>query len=258
MGRPTQETWNRMLGRLQEIWTMADPAPFELELKRIEVLARDHRKYVPVRAYYLLGLIAALKHNPEMVKSAFKNALVHSSQDDDVQGGYAACLARLGHYSESRLIYKSLFKNNPKDLDYLAQLITTTLASGRIQEAMTWIEYWSRLSPRKPFDAAAKVAKKCQFLQKNGISDDAVEALRQHACQILEREGKSIKVIQYLGHPEHDPTYISADLVLDEPEEVVEVLNNKLKGSLAKAPTPPKIGELIVFGFTTDKQAHQS
>ncbi|MBF0428181.1 MAG: hypothetical protein HQL94_04600 [Magnetococcales bacterium] len=249
----SDEILDGVLARLQGIW--ASPIGverFEFELKRLERVVGEYRRQEPVRAFYLLGLAATLQEDAKSMRSHFKNALWHSGNDPDVRHGYGACLARLGFFSESREQYQILYREDQGNLDLLAELIVTSLAAGRIQEGVRWIEEWSRYNPERPIEEAESIAKNGALLERFGVSDDDVERLQRLAMGILERESKEVKTINYTGMPPEDPQWISADLSVNEPEDVVEVLNHKLAG-VFKSSTPPKLAELVVFGYSSNE-----
>ncbi len=248
----SDEILDGVLARLQGIW--ASPISidrFEFELKRLERTAESYRRQEPIRAFYLLGLAATLQENAPKMRDYFKNALWHSDADPDVRHGYGACLARLGYFSEAREQYQILYTEDAGDLNLLAELIVTSLAAGRIQEGVRWIQEWSRLNPERPIDEADAIARNGALLERFGVSDDDVERLQKLAMGILERECKEVKTINYTGMPPDDPQWISADLVVDESEEVVEALNYKLAG-VYKSAALPKLAELVVFGYSND------
>ena len=254
MYKPSEEILDGALARLQGIW--ASPihtGRFEFELKRLERIAAEHRRHDPVRAFYLLGLIATLKEDAEVMRGHFRNALLHSGDDTDVRHGFGACLARLGYYSEAREQYELLYRETPDDLDLLAELIVTSLAAGRIQDGVRWIQQWSKLNPDRPFEEAETISQSGALLEKFGISDDHVERLQGLAMGILERERKEVKTINYRGVPLENPEWIQADLVVDESAAVVDELNGKLSTVLNRASTPPRVAEVVVFGFSPAK-----
>ncbi|HIJ85265.1 MAG TPA: hypothetical protein HPQ00_13820 [Magnetococcales bacterium] len=242
MSDDTDQILDGVLARVQGIW--ASPIPigrFEFELKRLVRVAKGYCRKEPTRAYYLLGLLATLQEDVESMRSSFKNALVHSGNDFDVRHGYGSCLARLGFFSEARNQYEILYRENPEDLDVLAELIVSALAAGRIQEGVKWIHCWSDLNPDRPFEEAETIAKSGALLEKFGISDDQVERLQGLALKILEKERKEVKTINYRGMPEENPQWIDASLVLDEPKEVVDDLNVKLASALSSNSTPRRV-----------------
>ncbi|MEO5346607.1 MAG: hypothetical protein H7834_09550 [Magnetococcus sp. YQC-9] len=239
------EILDNLLARLQGIWASPiESFRFEFELKRLEKVIGEFRRHEPVRAFYLLGLTATLLEEGEKMRAHFKNALWHSHNDPDVRHGYAACLARLGAIAEARDQYRILHKEEPEDLDVLAELIVTTLASGRIQEGVRQMSTWSRLNPSRPLEEAASIARNGALLERFGISDDDVERLQQLALRILEKERKEIKTINYTGVPEEDPSWIRADLVVEDSAEAVAALNLKLAAA-AQAQTATITGCVV-------------
>ncbi|MBF0145638.1 MAG: hypothetical protein HQL84_06725 [Magnetococcales bacterium] len=256
MSENTEQVLDQVLARVQGIW--ASPIPtsrFEFELKRLVRVVKEYRRREPTRAFYLLGLLATLLEDPQTMRASFKNALVHSGNDFDVRHGFGSCLARLGFFSESRNQYEILYHENPEDLDVLAELIVSSLAAGRIQEGVKWIQCWSELNPDRPFEEAETIAKSGALLEKFGISDDQVERLQGLALKILEKERKEVKTINYRGMPEENPQWIDASLVLDEPADVVEELNSKLASALSSTATPRKVADLVVFNYAREHQS---
>lgn len=256
MSDKTDQLLDTILARVQGIW--ASPIPtehFSFELHRLVRVVKEHRRKEPMRAFYLLGLLATLQEDDQTMRSCFKNALIHSGNDFDVRHGFGSCLARLGFFSEARIQYETLFQENPDDLDVLAELIVATLASGRIQEGVKWIHCWSSLNPDRPFEEAETIAKSGALLEKFGVSDDQVERLQCLALKILEKERKEVKTINYRGMPEEDPQWIDASLVLDEPDDVVEDLNSKLASALSTTSTPRKVADLVVFNYAKEHQS---
>ncbi|MBF0447521.1 MAG: hypothetical protein HQL67_04905 [Magnetococcales bacterium] len=252
----SQEILDDALTRLQGIWRSPIPlARFELEIVRLERVIKEFRRHEPVRAFYLLGLASTLRDDRESMRVHFNNALAHSGNDADVRHGFAACLSRLGFYAEARKQYEILYNDDQEDLGVLAELIISSLASGRIQDGVKWIGHWSQINPDRPFEEAETIAKSGALLEKFGISDDHVERLQSLAMNILEKECKEIKTINYRGVPEEDPEWIDANLVLDDSEEEVERLNNQLNHLMACTPTPDRLAELLVFNFTKDEAA---
>ncbi|MBF0273196.1 MAG: hypothetical protein HQL98_14190 [Magnetococcales bacterium] len=245
------EILDGILARLQGIW--ASPIAterFEFELKRLERIIGEHRRQEPIRAFYLLGLIATLQEKSDVMRGHFKNALWHSGNDPDVRHGYGACLARLGLFFEAREQYRLLYEDNPDDLDLLAELIVTTLATGRIQEGVRWMGEWSRINPTRPIEEADSIAKSGALLERFGVSDDDLERLQRLALGILERERKDVKTINFTGIPPDDPCWIQADVVVDDTEEGVELLNHKL-ADVCKISAPPRLAELVVFNYSS-------
>ncbi|MBF0262810.1 MAG: hypothetical protein HQL97_13360 [Magnetococcales bacterium] len=252
------EILDNLLARLQGIWASPiETSRFEFELKRLERVIGEHRRHEPVRAFYLLGLTATLLEEGEVMRAHFKNALWHSGNDLDVRHGYGACLARLGHFAEAREQYRILHEANPDDLDILAELIVTTLASGRIQDGVRRMSDWSRLNPSRPIEEAESIAKSGALLERFGISDDDVERLQRLAMKILERERKEIKTINYTGIPSDDPCWIRADLVLDDSDDAVEALNQQLATVRANH-APPRLAELVVFNYSNGENKSTS
>lgn len=253
MATNCQELLDDALSRLQGIWRSPIPLfRFELEIKRLERSIKKFRVQDPVRAFYLLGLAATLREDKEEMRSCFNNSLTHSGNDPDVRHGYAACLSRLGFYVEARKQYEILHVDEPEDLGVLAELIISSLASGRIQDGVRWIGQWSTLNPERPFEEAETIAKSGALLEKFGISDDHVERLQGLAMKILEQERKEVKTINYRGIPEEEPEWIDASLVVDDSEEEIERLNGQLNRMLANTPTPPRLAELLVFNFANE------
>ena len=250
MSKQTEQTMDEVLARLQGIWASPiEVKRFEFELKRLEHAIRGYRRKDPVRSYYLLGLVATLREDCEGMRGYFKNALFHSGNDADVRHGFGACLARLGFFSEAREQYEILFRHDNKDLNLLAELIVTSLAAGRIQDGVRWIQRWSELNPERPFEEADSIARSGKLLERFGISDDHVERLQALALGILERERKVVRTINYQGVPLDDPKWIRADLVLDESEDVVEDLNGKLTNAMTRTATPRRVADVLVFGY---------
>lgn len=255
MPKNTDDVLDDALARLQGIW--ASPIPierFEFELKRLEVTVGGFRRKEPTRAYYLLGLVATLKEDANAMRAYFKNALVHSHHDSDVRHGYGSCLARLGFFSESRQQYEALHEEFPEDLEVLSELIVSSLAAGRIQDGVRWIQHWSELNPDRPFEEAETIAKSGALLERFGISDDQVERLQSLAMGILEKERRDVKTINYRGVPDENPEWIDASLVVDESEEVVKDLNGKLFHELSNSSTPRRVAELVVFNYLSHVQ----
>ncbi|MBF0161537.1 MAG: hypothetical protein HQL88_04540 [Magnetococcales bacterium] len=247
---------DRVLARLQMLWSgSGECAPSEFELRRLERVVGGFCRTEPVRAYYLLGVLATLREDTGRMHACFRNALRHSGHDHSVRRGYGICLVRLRYFAEAREQYEAIFAQNNQDLDVLAELIVTSLATGRIREGVRWIQHWSRLHPDRPFEEADSIAKSAALLEKHGISDDHVERLQRLALGILEREFLSIQTIHYQGVPEEDPEWISADLVVDESEEVVHGLNSKLSKVLHSQAPPPRLADVIKFTYTTGNQS---
>lgn len=256
MSDTTDQILDDVLARVQGIW--ASPIPverFEFELRRLVHVVKKYRRREPTRSFYLLGLLATLLGDDATMHSCFRNALAHSGNDFDVRHGYGACLARMGVFSEARNQYEILYNANPSDLDVLAELIVSALASGRIQEGVKWIHHWSELNPDRPFDEAETIARSGALLEKFGISDDHVEKLQSLALKILEKERKEVKTINYRGMPEENPQWIDASLILDEPADVVEELNSKLASALSTTSTPRRVADLVVFNYAKEHQS---
>ncbi len=252
----TNQILDDALSRVQGIWASPiEISRFEFELRRLEKVVSEHRRMEPIRAFYLLGLIATLNEDHDTMRAHFNNALLHSGGDPDVRHGFGACLARLGFYSEAREQYEVLYDSSPDDLDLLAELIVSSLAAGRIQDGVRWIQRWSELNPDRPFEEAETISQSGALLEKFGISDDHVERLQGLAMSILERERKEVKTINYSGVPVDNPEWIKADLVVDESEEVVEELNGKLSSALNRNQTPRRVAEVVVFGFSSPAQS---
>lgn len=242
-----------VLVHLQRIWVSPKTTDqFEFELRRMEKITRAFCRTEPIRAYYLLGLAATLRKDAETMRAHFINALRHSGQDPDVQRGYGACLTRLRFFTEAREQYEALYANNSEDLGILAELIITSLATGRIQDGVRWIQRWSELNPERPFGEAGAIAKNSALLEKHGISDDHIEHLQRLALSILEREQKDIKTINYRGVPLDDPEWILADFVVEESDDVVKDLNGKLSSAVTHA-SPPRMAEVLKFNYSTTR-----
>ena len=245
-----------VLVRLQKIWGSPEKAKqFEFELRRLEKIVRAFCRTEPVRSYYLLGLAATLRDSSEAMRSHFANALRHSCYDPDVRRGYGACLVRLRYFSEAREQYEAIFAQDKEDMSVLAELIITSLATGRIHDGVRWIQRWSELSPERPFEEAGTIAKNSALLEKHGISDDHVERLQRLALAILDRERRNIKTINYRGVPLDDPEWIMADFVVDESAEVVNDLNGKLSSAITHVSTPPKMAEILKFSYSTETKS---
>jgi hypothetical protein len=249
---------DQALTRLQGIWRSPVPlSQFDFEIRRLEKSILECRRKDPIRSFYLLGLAATLRDDKSGMRSHFNNALIHSGNGPDVRHGFAACLSRLGFYIDARKQYEILYQENPEDLSVLAELIISALASGRIQDGIHWISCWSKVSPGRPFKEAETIAKSGALLDKFGISDDHVEHLQTLAMNILEKERKEVKTINYRGIPEEEPEWIDASLIVDDSEEEVERLNGQLNRMLASTPTPRRVAELLVFNFATDEASSQ-
>lgn len=243
-----------VLRRLQGVWASSLNVEWlDFELRRLEKIVRGFCRTDPVRAYYLLGLVATLRGDVPGTRACFANALRHSGHDTDVRRGYGVCLVRLRLFAEAREQYESILNQDGEDLDVLAELIVTSLATGRIQEGVRWIQKWSELNPDRPFEEADNVAKSAALLERFGISDDHVERLQRLALGILERESMDVRTINYRGVPVEDPEWISADLVVDESEEVVEGLNGKLSKVLTTNAPPPRLAEVIKFSYSAGR-----
>ena len=244
-----------VLVRLQEIWGTPPGTvmSLEFELRRLGRCVRAFCRTKPVRSYYLLGLVATLQEDVAAMRAHFTNALLHSRHDPDVRRGYGACLLRFRYFSEAREQYKMIFAEEPENLDILAELIMTSLATGRIQEGVYWIRRWSELNPERPLEEADAIAKNGLLLEKFGVSDDHVERLQRLALTILERECRNIKTINYRGVPSDDPEWIMADFVVDESAEVVEDLNGKLSSAMY-ASTPSRVAKVVKFGYSASAE----
>ena len=189
------------------------------------------------------------------MRACFLNALRHSGHDSNVRRGYGVSLVRLRYFAEAREQYEAIFTQDAEDLDVLAELIVTSLATGRIQDGVRWIQRWSALNPEHAFGEGDSIAKSAALLEKFGISDDHVERLQRLALGILERELLSIQTIHYQGVPLDDPKWISADVMVDESEEVVQGLNGKLSQVLSSTAPPPRLAEVIKFTYSTSNKA---
>ena len=247
-----------VLVRIQRIWgapAETESFKFEFELRRLEKVIRAFCRTEPIQSFYLLGLTATLRDDAVATRSHFTNALRHSCQDPDVRRGYGACLVRLRYFAEAREQYEAIFAQDGKDLHVLAELIITSLATGRIQDGVRWIQHWSELNPDRPFEEAESIAKNSELLEKFGISDDHVERLQTLALRILERECRSIKTINYRGVPLDDPEWIMADFVVEESAEVVRDLNGKLSSAITRTPTPHKMAEVVKFSYSTSTKS---
>ncbi|MBF0583661.1 MAG: tetratricopeptide repeat protein [Magnetococcales bacterium] len=239
-----------VLARLQRMWVSDLPVEMlAFEQRRLEQIVRPFCRTDPVRAYYLLGVLATLRGDVDETRSRFNNALRHSNHDADVRRGYGVCLMRLRHFAEARGQYEAIFAEDQEDLGVLAELIVTSLATGRIQDGVRWIQRWSELNPDRPFEEAETISKSAALLEKFGISDDHVERLQRLALGILERELLNAKAVNYRGVPFDDPEWIEADVVVDESESVVEGLNGKLSRVLTTNAPPPRLAEVIKFTY---------
>ncbi|MBF0428658.1 MAG: hypothetical protein HQL94_07010 [Magnetococcales bacterium] len=242
------------LKSLQTIWASSEGVErWEFELRRQEKIIRAFCRPSPVRAYYLLGLVATLRQDVTAMHACFRNALVHSAHDPDIQRAYGICLVRFGFYTEAREQYEAILSRHGEDVETLAELIITSLATGRIQEGVRWMQRWSRLSPDRPFDEMDAICKSAALLERYGISDDHVERLQRLATAILARESLNVQTIHYRGVPLEDPEWIAADLVVDESEEVLEGLNSKLSRILHTNAPPPRLAEVIRFSYSATK-----
>ncbi len=243
---------------LQKLWSSSQ-APFmiEFQVRRQEKIIKEFRRHEPVRAFYLLGLAATLREDRKGMHGNFKNALIHSAYDIDVRHGYAACLSRMGMYADARKHYEIIHRKDPSDLSVLAELIISSLASGRVQDGVHWIGEWSKVNPNRPFQEAETIARSGALLERFGISDDHVERLQTLAMNILEKERKEIKTINYRGMPEEAPQWIDAQLVVDDSPEEVERLNGQLNRIMAGTSTPSRVADLLVFNFSTDEASGQ-
>ncbi|MEO5339485.1 MAG: hypothetical protein H7837_03055 [Magnetococcus sp. MYC-9] len=248
----SDEILDDVLIHLQEMWiSTVDIEMLEFEMRRLEKIVRGFCRTEPVRAYYLLGLLATLRKEEVTMRSCFANALRHSGYDTHVRRGYGVCLMRLRFFSEARAQYEAIVAQDGEDLGILAELIVTSLATGRIQEGVRWIQRWSALNADRPFEEAEAVAKSAALLEKFGISDDHVERLQRLAMGILERELLDLKTIRYRGVPLEEPEWIAADLVVDGSDEVIEGLNGKLSKVLRSDAPPPRLAEVIQFTYLT-------
>ncbi|MEO5364306.1 MAG: hypothetical protein H7838_11875 [Magnetococcus sp. DMHC-8] len=252
MTAQTDAILDGVLIRLQELWgSSVGMEMLEFELWRLEKVVRGFCRTEPVRAYYLLGLLATLRGDEAVMRARFTNALRHSGHDTEVRRGYGVCLVRLGYHAEARLQYEAIYSQNDGDLGALAELIVTSLATGRIQDGVRWIQRWSHLNPERPLEETEAIAKSAALLEKFGISDDHVERLQRLALGILEREALDVQSIHYRGVPVDDPEWIAADMVVDESDEVIEGLNGKLSRVLTTNTPPPRLAEVIKFTYST-------
>ncbi|MBF0183795.1 MAG: hypothetical protein HQM06_05300 [Magnetococcales bacterium] len=243
------------LASLQTIWaSSAGLDRWEFELRRQEKIIRSFCRPSPVRAYYLLGLVATLRQDVANVHSCFRNALLHSAYDADIQRGYGICLVRLRYFAEAREQYEAILSRHGEDLETLAELIITSLATGRIREGVEWMQRWSHLNPDRPFDEMDAIAKSAALLERYGISDDHVERLQRLATAILARESLNVQSIHYRGVPLEDPEWIAADVIVDESAEVLEGLNGKLSRILQSNAPPPRLAEVIKFTYATSSK----
>lgn len=241
-----------VLARLQEMWVSPlGSEMWEFERRRLEKVVRSFCRTEPIRAFYLLGLLATLRGDAKSMRAHFTNALRHSGQDSDVRRGYGVCLMRLRYFAEARAQYEAIFAEDGEDLGVLAELIVTSLATGRIQDGVRWIQRWSEINPDRPFEEAETIAKSAELLERFGISDDHVERLQRLALGILERELLDAKAVNYRGVPVEAPEWIAADVVVDESEAVVEGLNGKLSRVLTTNAAPPRLAEVIKFSYLT-------
>ncbi|WP_130472264.1 hypothetical protein [Candidatus Magnetaquicoccus inordinatus] len=244
------------LQSLQSIWaSSAGWERWEFELRRQEKIIRGFCRTSPARAYYLLGLVATLRQDVVAMHSCFRNALLHSSYDADIQRGYGICLVRLRFFTEAREQYEAILARHGEDLETLAELIITSLATGRIQEGVRWMQHWSQLSPDRPFEEMDAIAKSAALLERYGISDDHVERLQKLATAILARESLKVQSIHYRGVPLEEPQWIAADMIVDESEEVLEDLNGKLSRILHTNAPPPRLAEVIKFTYSTNSKS---
>lgn len=113
----------------------------DFELRRLKQDAEKVRETDLAGGFSLLGMIAGLEKDTEMMHSYFKRALQQSGNNDREQRDYATALLNLCLPEDAYKYALKAYENNPSDLENLDVLINVAAIKNR-EEFKKYTDLW--------------------------------------------------------------------------------------------------------------------
>lgn len=167
---------------------------FEKEADRLKAL--DARQ-----AYQIKGMIACLKRDIDAMHKWHRRAIQISNWSDRAAAyeSYATSLNRLGFTDELVDQCRAAVDVAPDSKGHLAFLIASLGFTGRLREAIRWLENYRKLSPDEEHDdESILVNQVAPFLATNQLTDADISQILNVARDILIENGQRFYLAEWV------------------------------------------------------------
>lgn len=202
--------------------------PSELALARLESRARAIRGVDPFFAYMALGMLAAIVKNEPEMRAHFDRALKLRPQDYLVRANYAASLQMMNLFSEARDMGLEAYQRDPANPRALEEAIRYCVATCSFSRTTGLLAKWEKLQPGREHSQVSKIQQAAKYLVANRLEEEQVEALIRAGLETLRESHVFAAAFNVEVMSGEDSTWLTYDLILNEPVERVVDLNTML------------------------------
>lgn len=225
--------------------------PSEFELRRIQSEAKKLISVDAAGSYLLLGMVHALREQPEEMRAAHENAIRLASQEDlvDAYDNYSVSLDRLGFRDESYKILKKAYQYAQNDPSLVGRLVNLALLTGYFNEAVEWEKAYSKLKPSEPHTHRFTILKLEDFITARGLRDEITSAYIKTACDLLQDYGITKYIQEGEIHEDGESEWIGLSFCMDESTDKIRELQFELYDILATLPEVIELGALVSIRY---------
>ncbi|MBF0621452.1 MAG: hypothetical protein HQL54_05955 [Magnetococcales bacterium] len=242
-----------VIHRLREIPIGAPYSEVALQRDRKEIEALIDQ--FPARAHSVLGIIATILGNEEVMRRHFEAAREIEPDSTYIRINYIVGLQGFGCFSEALLEIRDACKDHSKDPDLLGEAVFASVHAGRFQEAEKWLQARERVAPNaEPLVGMEGIVACCRFLREKRISDQEVESLQLQVAALLRENHILGPVIEYDLREDEVDRWLSFRFRLRQSVEEVVRLEWLLADRLADSDISPNALLNLVAGFLSGER----
>ena len=163
----------------------------DLAVARLVREAQALMRSDPVGARIVLGGVAGLQGDPEVVREHYEVALRLSARGSEVLKNYATALTKVGYMDDAFEAISEVCERHPDDPSSLEDAIKIAMQGARFGESRTMYERWIRLKPKDPGDDGPAVIAPAEAINRGAFREQAARQAVALAHEI--RRGARIR-----------------------------------------------------------------
>ncbi len=238
--------------------------PFEMN--GFKNSARRMRISDPEMAFCILGIIAAIEHDVQEMRSCFRNAMLHAPGSWEIRYIYANTLLILGFYSESVQISRETCHRFPGHAIVYNSIIQASYRAGRMAESKKWIGEWEQarkdvgygfraecghMDDQGNHSLLANVNRLLEFYRKHALTDDDVESMQRLAVGVLhENDYYPYEIRMSLIHEGAEDHLLCEMILADVLPEVMAVMEQEMARRRQAANLSSHLLKSVIYGYT--------